>query len=108
MPHTPCPRRASHQTTIASADQLARVDRLLADASREAREQRLLARAGDLPERDAGCCSTPPSGEARSARLLALGHSGHATTLELEAWHADPRDAETLAVRADLQDGGLL
>ena len=76
----------------------------------ELAELRLLARAGDVPERDAQLLLAAGEERAarRRARLLTLGRAGFATTLELEAWHADGRDAETIAVRADLQACDLL
>lgn len=98
------------QITPATADHEAHARRLLSDVDTELRELRMLARAGDLPERDAQLLLGAAEQRAarRRARLLTLGRDTAASTLELEAWHGNPNDGESVALRADLRASGLL
>lgn len=47
-------------------------------------------------------------GAGRLARLTTLGRNGAVTTLELETWHGDQHDHDSVDLRAELMASGLL
>lgn len=99
---------AAAHSSIGAAGGVRRAAVTLRDLDGELTQLRMLTRAGELHPRDSARLIADVERRIARRDTLGLAAAGLASTLEIEVWHGDDRDQETLALRGDLHADGLL